>query len=409
MITLWNKTDRILREHFKFRALTSFYCIIIILAHVFENNLTPTYFHFVTLTIALINPFATLYFCARSKDPWEAALNATIMDLFWCGVFIASIDYSYIPSLVLFLVCLSNYFTARGFNKIYRLLLIPLGFVPVILFQGFIVIQGKGLAENITPTFFGIMSFSILGDIVHRISRARKEKQKELAESNAVKDRLLSIIAHDIKSPLNSLKGFLSLIESKSITKDEEEALVKKLSNHFNHTSELIENVLQWAGSQINGITMQKELVDIKPISAKAIELLQSQAAKKEIVIENSIQSHSTFADPNMIELVFRNLLSNAVKFTDRNGKIKLYSAPDNQIVTFCVEDNGVGISNESILKLFRIDKTYATLGTEKEKGSGLGLSLCKDFIKRHGGRLWVESELGKGTKFYFTLPQKKE
>jgi len=110
-------------------------------------------------------------------------------------------------------------------------------------------------------------------------------------------------------------------------------------------------------------------------------------------------------ADPNMLELVFRNLIGNAIKFTPQNGKVTISSIIENGTATFCIEDNGVGISEDAIPTLFRLDKTFTTLGTEKEKGSGLGLSLCKDFIARHGGNLWLESEVGAGTKLYFTLP----
>jgi signal transduction histidine kinase len=158
----------------------------------------------------------------------------------------------------------------------------------------------------------------------------------------------------------------------------------------------------------MNGITMTKENIEVGPIANKVAGYLNAIANKKGITIENTVQDVKTNGDSNMIELVFRNLVANAIKYTNQNGKIKLTSTLNHDRIIFCVEDNGVGIPQESIPKLFRLDKTFTTLGTEKEKGSGLGLSLCKDFVERNDGTLWLESELGVGTKFFFTLPAEK-
>jgi signal transduction histidine kinase len=342
-------------------------------------------------------------------------LNETIFDLFWCGVFISTINFSIPSSFVIGLISISNYVSAKGLHKIYRFLLIPLGCVPIVLLEGFRFINGIGLAEVTISVIYGLIAFSILGNIVFRTGRAVRrrnaaleEKQKELAESHAVKDKLFSIIAHDIKAPINSLKGFLSLMNSNALNKDEQAQLLKNIDHHFNNTSELIDNVLLWARTQMNGITLTKELIDVKMITDKAVELLQTQAQKKEISIDNQTPNHKVFADPNMLELVFRNLIGNAIKFTPQKGMVGISAVIENDKTTFCVEDNGIGISKEVMPTLFRLDKTFTTLGTDKEKGSGLGLSLCKDFIAQHEGRLWLESEEGKGTKFFFTLPNNR-
>ena len=409
VITLWNNTDQLIKEFFKYRTTALVFVVTVTLV---QNNLTLSYLPYSFIAISLALPSILFYLAIDSRDPLVSVLNETIFDLFWSGVFIGTVHFSIAPSFVIGLVAITNYVAAKGFYKIYRLLLIPLGCLPIILLQGFHFINGTGLVEVTVSVIYGLITFSILGNIVFRTGRgvrrrnlALEEKQKELAESNAVKDKLFSIIAHDMKAPLNSLKGFLFLLNSKSLSANEQTELLKNIDNHFNHTSELIDNVLLWARTQMNGITIIKELVDVKLITDKAVELLQVQATKKEISIDNRTPSHKAFADPNMLELVFRNLIGNAIKFTPQNGKVTISSIIENGTATFCIEDNGVGISKDAVQTLFRLDKTFTTLGTEKEKGSGLGLSLCKDFIARHEGNLWLESEVGIGTKFYFTLP----
>jgi signal transduction histidine kinase len=412
IIALWNNTDQLLREFFKYRTVALVFIVVVTLVHSSENSIPLSYVQYSFIAVSFILPSLLFYITTKSHDPLVTVLNETIFDLLWCGVFISSIHYSIAPSFVIGLVSITNYVSAKGLYKIYRLLLIPAGCIPIVLLQGFHFINGTGFAEVTVSLIYGLTAFSILGNIVFRTGRAVRrrnaaleEKQKELAESNAVKDKLFSIIAHDIKAPLNSLKGFLSLLNSKSLSANEQTELLKNIDNHFNHTSELIDNVLLWAQTQMNGITLSKELIDVKQVADKAVELLQVQATKKEISVENRTPSHKTLADSNMLELVFRNLIANAIKFTGQNGKVTITSVIENGVATFCIEDNGVGISKEAIETLFRLDKTFTTLGTEKEKGSGLGLSLCKDFITRHGGNLWLESEVSKGTKFYFTLP----
>ncbi len=412
LITIWNNTDQLIRDFFKYRTTALFFVVIVILVHDSENNVPLSYIQYSFLALSLIIPSLLFYLSSKSQDPLISVFNETIFDLFWCGVFISTINFSIAPSFVIGLVSIINYVAAKGFYKFYRLLLIPLGCVPVVMLQGFHFINGIGVAEVTVSVIYGLIAFSILGNIVFKTGRAvrRKnvaleEKQKELAESNAVKDKLFSIIAHDIKAPLNSLKGFLFLLNSNSLSANEKADLLKNIDNHFNHTSELIDNVLLWARSQMNGITVTKESIDVKHITDTAVELLQVQATKKGIGIDNLTPNHKTFADPDMLELVFRNLIGNAIKFTPQSGKVTISAVVEKDITTFSIEDNGIGISKEVMPTLFRLDKNFTTLGTDKEKGSGLGLSICKDFIARHGGTLWLESEEGKGTKFFFTLP----
>lgn len=412
LITIWNNTDQLIREFFKYRTTALVFVVTVTLVHVYENHISLSYIHYTFIVISLAIPSILFYLSSRSLTPLASVLNETIFDLFWCGVFIATINFSIPSSFVIGLISISNYVSAKGLHKIYRFLLIPLGCVPVVILEGFRFINGIGFAEVTVSVIYGVIAFSILGNIVYRTGRAVRrrnaaleEKQKELADSHAVKDKLFSIIAHDIKAPINSLKGFLSLMNSNALSASEQTELLRNIDHHFNNTSELIDNVLLWARTQMNGITLTKELIDVKLVSSKAVELLQVQAEKKEINIDNQIPSYKTFADPNMIELVFRNLIGNAIKFTPKKGKVTISAVIENDKATFCIEDNGIGISKEVMPTLFRLDKTFTTLGTDKEKGSGLGLSLCKDFVAQHEGKLWLESEEAMGTKFFFTLP----
>ena len=231
---------------------------------------------------------------------------------------------------------------------------------------------------------------------------------KELVESNNTKDKLFSIIAHDLRSPFNSILGFSDLLFEN--LQEFETAETKELLGIINasakNTLVLLDNLLNWAKSQTGQINFKPEKVVLSPIIQEVFELSNSSAKNKNILL-NYIQSEEivVLADPNMIKTVLRNLISNAIKFTNSKGKIDLTALQNNNFIEIAVSDNGVGMSNETRKKLFDISTNITTKGTANEKGSGLGLILCKEFVEKHGGKIWIESEEGKGSDFKFTLP----
>lgn len=231
------------------------------------------------------------------------------------------------------------------------------------------------------------------------------KQKEELERLNNVKDKLFSIIAHDFKSPLHSLKGMLQLLTMGVLTPEEIQSLAIDINEKNEHTLNLIDNLLQWAKSQMQGVEVNPQNIDIEAITDEAIALLSPQAERKETILQNEImQAAWVYADPDMIKLVIRNLISNAIKFTEKGTISIAVEYQENQIITK-VQDTGLGISHENLGKLFGADAHFTTIGTHKEKGTGLGLMLCKNFIEKNRGEIWVESKIGTGSTFYFSLP----
>lgn len=243
---------------------------------------------------------------------------------------------------------------------------------------------------------------------LHR--RKIQENADELRELNASKDRFFSVIAHDLKSPFSTIFGFTDLL-SKDLHEYSENEVRHFLENisHASHQAYLLlENLLIWAQSQQNTIGFQPENLDLQATVGEAIRLVESQALQKNIAVSSSIQEQvMVFADHNLTSTVLRNLLTNAIKFTHPGGKVMVSASITGSLAEISVEDTGTGISPASIEKLFRIDNPLKMTGTAMEKGSGLGLILCREITEKQGGTISVSSEPGKGSRFTFTLPIK--
>ncbi len=249
--------------------------------------------------------------------------------------------------------------------------------------------------------------FSLQFDITRRKNYLQDLalKGQELEESNKLKDKLLSIVSHDIRSPLNSLRGTLDLFLRGAISNEELHMLSQNLVNKLDVTYNLLENLLNWTKSQMQGMKVSKKEINLKTIAESCIKLLSPLAEKKLVTINNKIQEpYHAFADQEMVKLILRNLLSNAIKFTAAGNEIELDAKIEDQNTLISVKDNGMGISQENQDKLFKMEN-FTTSGTSNETGMGLGLLLCKDFVEKNGGLIWFESEQGKGSTFYFTLP----
>lgn len=252
--------------------------------------------------------------------------------------------------------------------------------------------------------------FSLQFDITERKNYLDQltSKSKELADLNKLKDKLLSIVSHDFRSPLNSLRGTLSLFLKGALSHEELNMLTETLVDRLDNTYNLLENLLNWAKSQMQGTKVYAREINLKTISDDCIDLLAPIADKKQVKLSNHIEKPiNVFADNEMVKLIIRNLMSNAIKFTTTGNEVMLVAKPDKDKVTISIVDNGTGISKENQGKLFKLD-SFSTIGTSNETGMGLGLLLCKDFVDKNGGEIWFESELGKGSTFYFTLPTKE-
>lgn len=235
-----------------------------------------------------------------------------------------------------------------------------------------------------------------------------QEQNNNLKALNATKDRLFSIIGHDLRGPVSGIKAVIELLLTNFDLKNTDLLLkfLNELHKSSSATYELLENLLAWSRCQQNEIDFRPQKVSLKAEIDCIIELLSELTRRKGISIYPIMASEITvMADVNMITTVIRNLLSNAIKFSKHDSLILLQVVEQDAEVLISVKDEGVGISDEDIEKLFNHNEHHTTYGTDAEKGCGLGLLLCKEFVDRHHGRIWVESTLGQGSEFKFTIP----
>ena len=240
-----------------------------------------------------------------------------------------------------------------------------------------------------------------------------RQKNEELAKLNAEKDKFFSVLAHDLRNPFNSLLGFTKLLvdDLSTLTENEIQKIVLTMRKSAISLYGLLENLLEWSRMQRGMIPFDPapilSLPSISSVMLSAIEL----ANKKDITICNTIPDDLTvFADQYMLGGILRNLITNALKFTPKGGKVTISAKPiPDGWVEISVKDTGIGMNKDMLDNLFRLDMQTSRIGTEGEPSTGLGLNICKEFIEKHGGRLWVESEEGQGATFYFTVPKASE
>ncbi len=250
-----------------------------------------------------------------------------------------------------------------------------------------------------------------LEKVVADRTRILKENHRKLIESNHTKDKFYSIIAHDLKSPFNSLIGFSNLLNDDYADFSDKERLqfISIIRNASEEMYELLENLLDWARNSSGDLEFKPIKLDLAQVTRQVMLLQEKNARIKDIRIVNDVPKNTfAIADENMIRTVVRNLVSNAIKFTGQGGQIVLHARQNDTKVIYAVQDNGVGISNENLKKLFTVHKKVRKKGTANEKGTGLGLLLCRDFVEINGGSLSIESEPGEGSTFSFSLPTKK-
>ena len=275
--------------------------------------------------------------------------------------------------------------------------------------------------------YLGLILLVIFGLIIFLLkkqSKARKlfnnelrlktvtleKREEELSAINATKDKLFSIIGHDLKGPINALGSVLTMFNDNEITCEEFSTFAPKFKTDVDAISFTLNNLLSWGRTQMTGSKKEPTSFDMRMLAEENIRFLHEISKNKGITITNNILTNTNvWADRNQIDVVIRNLLSNALKFTNKKGVISINAIEKNNIVKISVTDNGIGMSPEVISKIFNSEETnlLSTYGTDNEKGTGLGLSLCKEMVENNGGEIWVESKIDKGSTFYFTLPKK--
>jgi signal transduction histidine kinase len=259
--------------------------------------------------------------------------------------------------------------------------------------------------QNLINNFAGRIS-----KITERIKTRKilEESEKQLLQLNADKDVFISILGHDLRSPFNNLLGSSEVLieDLRKLNIDEIEYHINNINRTARNSFNLLEDLLNWGRVKQGKISFNPQKVNFAEICKNLLELLNPNANSKNITINYSATDHiNVFADIDMLRTVLRNLVSNAIKFTYKDGAINITAEHKDSNVTISVLDNGVGIESDNITKLFDVSQVLTTKGTTGETGTGLGLLLCKEFVEKHGGKIWVESEVGKGSDFKFTLP----
>ena len=248
----------------------------------------------------------------------------------------------------------------------------------------------------------------VIAVIIYLFYHKLRHKNSELKILNTTKNTLFSIIAHDLRSPFNTILGFSELLSKNAKNYDPEKTI--KFSARINsaavNTLALLDNLLNWAKFQTGQISFKPIKLNLKSIIVQTIEVLKPTAEFKNIAV-NYIQSDSIqiYADANMLKTILLNIITNAIKFTNSKGSVVVNALQKNNCIEITVSDDGIGMNNETKNKLFMLQTNETTLGTANEKGSGLGLVLCKEFVVKHGGAIWVKSDPNKGATFYFTFP----
>lgn len=239
-----------------------------------------------------------------------------------------------------------------------------------------------------------------------KINRQLQVKHQRLEDLNSIKDKMLAIIAHDLRSPLTAMHGMLYLMQEQELDKEQTSQMTTELSLSLDRSITMMDNMLVWARDQMAGLKLDIQPIVVKEIAAEVLKDYKISAEQKEIGLENGARSeHIVRADYNLIKLVMRNLISNSIKFCSRGDKIHIHTSAGTEAINITVEDTGTGMDEDLKRRLFS-NPGATTRGTKDEKGSGLGLQLCKEFIEKQGGNIQVESIRGEGTKMIFNLPK---
>ncbi|MFA5806478.1 MAG: ATP-binding protein [Melioribacteraceae bacterium] len=254
----------------------------------------------------------------------------------------------------------------------------------------------------------------ILRDIsIQKLAEIQIQKfTEELKHLNETKDKFFSIISHDLRTPINGLLGYAEILSNEidGLEKEEIKEFAGNIAEISKSTNTLLNNILDWSRVQTGRISFQPEIIDLSYSVKRIMNLLNASASNKNISLINSAAAGThIYADENMLHSILINLTGNAIKFTHNDGTIRIACEELDNYFHLSVSDNGIGISKTNIEKLLDSNIIYSTNGTAKEKGTGLGLLLCKEFVEKHSGKIWIESEEGNGTIFHFTLAKKNQ
>lgn len=243
---------------------------------------------------------------------------------------------------------------------------------------------------------------------VWKFEKSIREKKDELRKLNQLKDKIFSVISHDLRAPIASLITFVQSFEEHEYTEQELKTYLPVLKGNLEQTADLLNNLLFWSRSQINNMELNVEKTSVYDLTSKTVRCMSNQASEKSILLVNEVPVNCyAYVDESTSEIVLRNLLANAIKFSDSGGTVIVSAVEESGFVQLKVADNGVGIHPEKQNLIFS-DRYYTTPGTLKEKGTGLGLMICRDLASKIGGKLDFISQYKKGTEFTFSMPKSR-
>lgn len=379
-----------------------------------KNNIIVS--HFIASIFVLIFIFVSSYI--KEKKLFSSNLSKLLpylVCIFYIlfGIYIVTVDQIITSAITPFLIIcalLSILLLIKPINSfIFFLSSYALFYNLIETYQSNYNILLSNRANGISSVSVGfLLSYILWKETVKNLEQKRiiENQKKELIIANETKDKFFSIIAHDLKGPIGALVKMFDLLENKNIDPVDRNEIQLEMKKSAKSTYDLLENLLRWSRLQSNNIDFYPEKVNCYDLVDKNFKLLKNSAKSKEITLINNVdKEHIIFADKDMITTVIRNLLSNAIKFTNNDGLVEINSEKKDKFIFISVKDNGVGMNNEDINRLFKASEKVVNFGTNGEKGTGLGLLLCNEFIKKNNGEIFVKSEIGKGSTFTFKIP----
>lgn len=376
------------------------------------------YTHLSLLTVSVFSViFLYTYIYRTKKNNLISRIypHALLLFVLALGIVLAAFDQYVTPAITPFInaiILVSLLFQLRpAFSLIYYTASYIAYYFAISQTQLKQEILISNLVNGITITVIGLGLSVILwrSKLTRVLQREQIRKQnKALFESNAEKDKFFSIIAHDLKNPFNSVLGFSELIIDQLKVKnyDAIDTYAKFIHQSTNSALDLLMNLMEWTRAHTGRMEFNPKSIELNGFINETENLFAGTLQQKNISLKHNLPENTViYADENMIRTILRNLISNAIKFTHSGGLIILDVLQNQHECLISVKDNGVGIPRESLYTLFRIDQNKSTKGTQNESGTGLGLILCKELIEKHNGKIWAESEPGKGSTFYFSVP----
>jgi signal transduction histidine kinase len=312
------------------------------------------------------------------------------------GYMIFSISFSMISYFVLSVVLTKYPYQLENIN--FAAYLLNQALAIIYIFYGLYLIKKENSNYE--------TSMQVNNAVLQKNNEEIQQQAQELDQLNSLKNKLFSVISHDLKAPMYALRNLFDDMQRQDMPAEEIKSLIPDVKNDLNYTVSLMDNLLQWAKSQMQAHSVNADAHNVKDMIDEVMQVLYLQAEAKKIHIENKVaDGYNIWADRDMINLVLRNLISNAIKFSPSGGKISIGTLEQLAFTEIYVKDAGKGISKEEMKKIGG-DEFYSSNGTAHEQGTGLGLMLCKEFLAKNNGRLRIESEPGKGSVFSFTLPK---